>query len=104
MPHSHGLSSNPYPELIQLNSSNDNYFFNTNCDIFPPIEDRAVRPMKATVEKTNEGNRRDKETEPTIHSYSPKIVHHKGCSHCHICHTAHMEPPYVLEPQTTRRG
>ena len=57
------------------------------------IEDRAVR-----------GNRRNKETEPNVHSNTPEIVHHKGCAHCHIWHTAHMEPPYVHEPQTTRRG
>ena len=48
------------------------------------IEDRAVRAMKATVEIKKQ---------PIIHSYSPEILHHKGCAHCHIWHKAHMEPP-----------
>ena len=42
--------------------------------------------------KSNEGNRRDKK-QPTVHSHSPEIVHHKGCAHCHIWRTTHLGPP-----------
>jgi hypothetical protein len=45
------------------------------------IEARSITTLKAAIE---------------IKNYSSEIVHLKGCAHCHIWHTTHMEPPLVL--------
>ena len=60
--------------------------------------------LQVTGQTHRRGNSRDKGIEPIVHSNSPEIFQHKGCTHCHMWHTTHMEPPYILKSQTTRSG